>query len=142
MNFNASSDNLLNIFEIPLVVGYRVQYKKSSFIFKTGVIAAIIVSKQLSLNPAYGVDLENIPYPELNPIQWSAAFTGEYNYALFDRFNLMASLTTQYPFNSIYKNYPIQRTFYSWGLKMELIIILEKKRQNKNSSDKRLPKFD
>jgi len=118
--FLAKTDNTHKIVEIPIVFGYRVSFKKSTFLVKSGFIAGFPVGKTVKVNTIDGIYLDEIPYPLLNKVHWSMLFMFEYNYCFFDRVNLMIAPAFRYPLNSIYKDYPIQKKFYSWGLNMGL----------------------
>lgn len=112
----ARSTNQHKIIEIPLLVGYRYPWKESVLIIKTGLIAGIPVSNNIQLNSVDGIYIENLPYPTLNSIHWSWLFTAEYSYSISEHAAIMIAPVFRIPINSVYKDYPIQHKFYSWGL--------------------------
>jgi len=101
--------------EVPLLIGYKLKYKRNTITVRTGIIASIIIQ---SSEEVTNIDVEARPYiiyPDKNKVEFSYLLNLSYDFNINDNFKISLTPTFRYNITGLYKGYSINSRPITYG---------------------------
>ncbi|MCX6230228.1 MAG: hypothetical protein NTZ33_01675 [Bacteroidetes bacterium] len=102
---------------IPLVIGYQLNYGKFSVGLKAGVLCSVIIAEKESMklpdNPAVSILKIYSTNNSVNKVNWGTILAAEFDYNFTKRLGFSTEPVLQYYFKSLYKEMDINSVSYS-----------------------------
>jgi hypothetical protein len=118
--FLSSSKCSYQVLSVPLLIGYRFQNYRSSFVLKSGPVFGFVMNKNRTLLDPHTEPEMAFEYPEISDFHLSLAFNLEYNYGISNHLYIKIAPELRFPLNAFYRNYPLNKRVYSYGLRLGL----------------------
>jgi hypothetical protein len=105
--------------DVPLLIGYKLVYKKSTLAIKTGVLASFIfksVEESTNIDPVR----QYITYPEKQKVELSWAVNMSYDFNISNNLKVTLTPTLRYNVTGLYKGYSINARPFTYGMGLGL----------------------